>query len=191
GRGEVEPVAVFQGMDELARDIVLAHGGAGAVIRRRIGDRLHRQEARPAIEGEWDAEPLAIGRRDERELGPAGGTQTRAVDRLATGRAQLRQRNVEHEPQARAQGAAQPGKAFGRDGLPLHGGYANAAGCEPQRRSGQLRRTLAPLRGHPTSSLRPRRGNEKRWLRRTLSSSTVAANGRIGCARRRWGPRPF
>src|SRR5262249_3062268 len=91
----------------------------------------------------------------------AGGTQAGAVDRLATGRAQLRQRNVEHEPQARAQGAAQPGKAFGRDGLPLHEGYANAADCEPQRRSGQLRRTLAPLRGHPTSSLRPRRGNEK------------------------------
>src|SRR5262252_4209742 len=161
GRGEVEPVAVFKGMDELARDIVVAHGGAGAAIRRRIDDRFHRQEARSAIEGEWDAEPLAIGRRDERELGPADGTQTRAVDRLATGRAELRQRDVEHEPEAGAQRAAQPGKALGRDGLALHGGEANAASCEPQRCSGQLRRALVPLRGDPTSSLRPRRGNEK------------------------------
>src|SRR5262245_38630103 len=164
GRGEIEPVAVFQGMDELARDIVVAHGGASAVIRRRIGDRFHRQETRSAIEGERDAEPLAIGRGDERELGPADGTQTRAVDRLATGRAKLRQRDVEHEPEARAQGAAQPGKALGRNRLPLHGGYANAASCRPQRCSGQLRRGLVPLRGDPTSSLHPRRGNEKEMV---------------------------
>src|SRR5258708_37272867 len=31
GRGEGEPVAVFQGMDELARDIVVPHRRAGAV----------------------------------------------------------------------------------------------------------------------------------------------------------------
>ena len=68
GRGEIEPVAVFQGMDELARDVVVAHGGARAMIGRRIGDRLHRQQARPAVERERNAEPLAIGRRDEGEL---------------------------------------------------------------------------------------------------------------------------
>src|SRR6516164_8522909 len=102
GRGEVEPVAVFQGMDELARDIVVAHRRAGAVVGWRIGDRFHRQEAWPAIEGERNAEPLAIGRRDEGELGPASRTQTRAVDRLATGRAKLRQRDVNHESEARA-----------------------------------------------------------------------------------------
>src|SRR5262249_41266548 len=62
-------------MDELARDIVVAHRRAGTVVGRRIGDRFHRQEARPAIEGERNAEPLAIGRRDERELGPARRTQ--------------------------------------------------------------------------------------------------------------------
>ena len=65
GRREVEPVAVFQGMDELARDLVVAHCRAGPVIRGRIGNRLHRQQARPGIEGERNAESLAIGRRDE------------------------------------------------------------------------------------------------------------------------------
>src|SRR5499427_1272056 len=160
GRGEVEPVAVFQGMDELARDIVVAHRRAGAIVGWRIGDCFHRQEAWPAIEGERNAEPFAIGRRDERELGPAGWTQTRTVDRRATGRAKLRQRDVNHEPEARAQGATQPGKALGRDGLPLHGPYANAASCEPQRRSGRWPRSWRA----PTSSVRSQRGNEKEMV---------------------------
>src|ERR1700745_3848313 len=116
--------------------VVVAHRRAGAVVGWRIGDCFHRQQAWPAVEGERNAEPLAIGRRDEGELGPASRTQTRAVDRLATGRAKLRQRDVNHEPEARAQGATQPGKALGRDSLPVHGPYANAASCEPQRRSG-------------------------------------------------------
>ena len=100
-RREVEPVAVFQRMDELARDIVVAHGGAGAVIGRRIGDGFHRQEAGPAIETERDAEPLAIGRRDERELGPARRAQTGAFDRLAAGGAKLRQRDVDERARTR------------------------------------------------------------------------------------------
>src|SRR6516225_5103443 len=52
-------------------------------------------------------------------------------------------------------------KALGRNGLPLHGAYANAASCGPQRCGEQLRRAQVPLRGHPTSSLRAWRANEK------------------------------
>ena len=88
-------------MDELARDLVVAHFRAGPVIRGRIGNRLHRQQARPGIEGERNAESLAIGRRDERELGPAARAQAGALDRLATARAQLGQRDVDDEPEAR------------------------------------------------------------------------------------------
>jgi hypothetical protein len=101
GRREVEPVAVFQGMDELARDLVVAHCGAGPVIRGRIGNGLHRQQAWPGVEGERNAKTLAIGRRDERELGPADRAQAGALDGLATARAQLRQRDVDDEPEAR------------------------------------------------------------------------------------------
>ena len=71
GGREVEPVAVFEGMHQRARDLVVAHRGAGAVIGRRIGDRLHRQDAGSGIVGERDAEPLAVGRGDERELVPS------------------------------------------------------------------------------------------------------------------------
>ena len=46
-RGEIEPVAIFERMDQRARDIVVAHRRAGALIGRRIGDRLHRQHAGP------------------------------------------------------------------------------------------------------------------------------------------------
>ena len=41
GGGEVQPVAIFQGMHEVAGDVVETHRGAGAAIGRRIGDRLH------------------------------------------------------------------------------------------------------------------------------------------------------
>ena len=91
---EVEPVAIFQGMHQRARDVVVAHRGAGPVIGRRIGDRLHRQHAGAGIVGERNAEPLAIGRRDQRQLRPAGGAQPAVADRLAAGRAERRQRHV-------------------------------------------------------------------------------------------------
>ena len=74
-RREVEPVAVFEGVHQRAGDIVVAHRGAGAVVGRRIGDRLHRQDAGAGIVGERNAEPLAIRRLDERQLRPAGRTR--------------------------------------------------------------------------------------------------------------------
>src|SRR5262249_15198384 len=62
---------------------------------------------------------------------------------------------IEHEPQARAQGTAQPGKAFGRDALPLHGGtltpqVANLNGVAgncgaPWRRCAAIQRRLCAL----------------------------------------------
>jgi hypothetical protein len=64
-RCKVETITVFQGMHEGARDLVVAHCGARAAIGGRISDRFHGQEAGPGLEGKRNAEPLAIGRRDE------------------------------------------------------------------------------------------------------------------------------
>src|SRR5579871_5495688 len=74
-------------------------------ITRPYCDRLHRQHARPRIVLEWDAEPLAIRPRDERQLRPAGRTKAAALDRLAANRAQRRQRHIER-------GAAKPSRRF-------------------------------------------------------------------------------
>ena len=103
GRGEIKAIAVFQRMDQSAGDIVVAHGGAGAVVGRRVGERLHRRHARPRIKGERDAQPLAVGWRDEGELGPAGGAEAITADRLAAGGAKLWQRHVDDEAERRAQ----------------------------------------------------------------------------------------
>src|SRR5438477_612255 len=88
-REQASTVAVLEGVDELAGDIVVAHRRARAPVGGRIGDRLHRQHARAGIERERDAEPLAIGRRDEGELRPARRTQPLAADRLAAGSTKL------------------------------------------------------------------------------------------------------
>jgi hypothetical protein len=90
GWGQVEPVTIFQGMNQLARDIVVTHRCPRAAIGRRIGNGLHGEKAGPAVEREGNAKAFAIGRPDERELGPASRTQTRTDDRFATGGAKLR-----------------------------------------------------------------------------------------------------
>ena len=103
-RRQIEPVAVFEGQHQRAGDVVIAHRGARAVIGRRIGDRLHRQQAGAGIVGERDAEPRAIRRLDQRQFRPAGRAQADAVaERLAAGRAQRRQRHVEGKAQRGAQ----------------------------------------------------------------------------------------
>ena len=120
---EIGAVLVFQRMHQRARDVVIAHRGAGARIGRRIGDRLHRQQIRSGIVDEGNAEPRAIGRRDERQFGPALRADAFAGDRFAAGDAQRRQRDVEREPRGmrpRAVRAASTRRAAGwrwtRDG---------------------------------------------------------------------------
>jgi hypothetical protein len=55
GAGKVQAVAIFQGMHEVAGDVVETHGGTGAPIGRRIGDRFHGEDARAGIVGEGNA----------------------------------------------------------------------------------------------------------------------------------------
>jgi hypothetical protein len=55
-------------MHERARDLVISHRGAGALIGRWTGDRLHREHLGTGIVDEGDAEPRAIGRFDERQF---------------------------------------------------------------------------------------------------------------------------
>ncbi len=98
GRRQIHAVMIFQRVNEGARDIVVAHDGAGAMIARRMGDGLHRQLTVAAIERERRAEPFAVGPGDERRSRPAGGAKTFACDRCATGQAQRRQRDIAREP---------------------------------------------------------------------------------------------
>jgi hypothetical protein len=67
-RGEIGAVLIFERVNHRARHVVIAHGGAGAAVGRRIGDRFHRQQAGPRVVDEGDAQPLAIRPLDERHL---------------------------------------------------------------------------------------------------------------------------
>ncbi len=95
---QIGAVLVFQRMNQRAGDVVIAHRGAGALVRRWVGDRLHRQQFRTGIVDKGNAEPRAERRRDERQFGPARRADALAIDRLAAGNAQRRQRDVEREP---------------------------------------------------------------------------------------------
>ena len=97
GRRQIGAVLVFQCVHQRARHVVIAHRSAGALIGRRIGDRLHRQQFGTGIVDKGNAEPRAEWRRDEREFCPARRTNAFAIDRLAAGHAQRRQRDVERE----------------------------------------------------------------------------------------------
>ena len=118
---EIGAVLVFQGMHQRARDVVIAHRGAGARIGRRIGDRLHRQQFGAGIVDKGNAEPRAIGRRDERQFRPARRADAFAVDRFAAGDAQRRQRDVERQPRGLPPGAAAGARARRADGRRSNG----------------------------------------------------------------------
>ena len=106
-RREIGAVLVFQRMHQRPRHVVIAHRGAGARIGRRIGDRLHRQQAGTGIVDKGNAEPRAERRRDERQFCPARRADADACDRLAAGDAQRRQRDIERQPRGMGPRAAQ------------------------------------------------------------------------------------
>ena len=119
GGGQIGAILVFQRVHQRARDVVIAHRGAGARIGRRIGYRFHRQQAGAGIVDKGNAEPGAKRRRDERQFRPAGGADAFAVDRFAAGDAQRRQRDVERElrrMRPRAAARLQRTAQMGRDG---------------------------------------------------------------------------
>ena len=103
---EIGAVLVFQRMHQRAGDVVIAHRGAGALVGRWIGDRLHRQQFRAGIVDKGNAEPRAERRCDERQFRPARRADALAIDRLAAGNAQRRQRDVEREPRSMRQRVA-------------------------------------------------------------------------------------
>ena len=72
---KLEPVAVFEAVDELAGDVVIARRGAGPLEHRRIGDRGRRQQGHAEIDRERRAEALAIGPLDELDVRPAAGAE--------------------------------------------------------------------------------------------------------------------
>jgi hypothetical protein len=80
---KVEPVAIFESVHRRPRNFVEAHGGAGAVTGRPIGDRFHGQDAGPGVIHEWNTQPLAIRSTDEGEFRPASRTEPLPFDRPA------------------------------------------------------------------------------------------------------------
>jgi hypothetical protein len=59
GRCKIEAVAIFEGMNKGAGDLVIAHGGRCPMIGRRIGNRLHGQDAGSRIIDKRNPQPLA------------------------------------------------------------------------------------------------------------------------------------
>src|SRR3954468_446753 len=84
-------------MNQRTGDVVIAYRGAGALVGGWAGNCLHRQQFRTGIVHKGDAEPRTERWRDERQFGPARRARALAIDRLAAGNAQRRQRDVERE----------------------------------------------------------------------------------------------
>ena len=184
-------------MHQRARDVVIAHRGAGALIGRRIGDRLHRQQLGAGIVDKGNAEPRAIGRRDERQFGPACRADALAIDRLAAGDAQRRQRDVEREPRGyaptrRGRRVSAP-RRWPRDG---RGGDASAS-MERRLAPGMCSRRVksAGLRHDVHSASDPaypdRHAPATKPDRRTPFCSTAPCCARGSDRARRAGPATF
>jgi hypothetical protein len=132
-RRKIEPVAIFERMHQRPGNFVETHRGAGALIGRRVGYCLHRQNAGTGIVDEGDAEPLTIGSGDERKLRPTAGTESDAVDRGAADGAERRERNIERRAQECARRIRRPFNSR-RTGEPCRGrhggnGTLHAADC--------------------------------------------------------------
>jgi hypothetical protein len=88
----MDPVGIFQPVDELPGRPVEARDGPRPIIGGRVRDRGGREQAGAVIGRERRAEPLAIGPPDRPEAAPAPGAQAAAVgDGLRAGEA-LRRR---------------------------------------------------------------------------------------------------
>jgi hypothetical protein len=101
-RRQIKAVAIFEGVDKGARNLVEPHRRTRPVIDRGLGDRLHRQDTWAGVVHERDAQPFAIGPRDEGELRPARRAEPLALDRRPTHGTELRQGDVERCTQKRA-----------------------------------------------------------------------------------------
>lgn len=82
-RCKVETIGIFKGVHQRAGNLVEPHRGAGATVGGRVGNGLHGQDARAGVIHEWNAEPLAIGPRNEGKLRPACRAKPAALDRFA------------------------------------------------------------------------------------------------------------
>ena len=92
---EIGPIAIFEGGDEAAGEILIENGGAKAPERGRIGDRFGRQEARTKVIGERQAKNLAEGPFDEAQGRPAS-----RADRMGLGQRRLAARTGRRKDQA-------------------------------------------------------------------------------------------
>ena len=153
-------------MHQRAGDVVVAHRGAGPVIGRRIGDRLHRQHAGAGIVGERNAEPLAVGRRDAARASTSRRRTGRRRRRAARGRT-------------------------GRAAAAPHRAQARSAARKPPRESREPRRARLPVLRLPTTWLRSSLRRYVSMPCRARPSSTASCCARAAArARARAGDVP-
>ena len=177
-RREIHPVAVFERVDQRARDIVVAHRGAGALIGRRFGDRLHRQDAGAGVIRKGNAETRAVRRCDEGELAPAGGAEAAVGHQIAAGRAERRQRHVEASAGTSRAGCRQCVRgAIAPLSRRCPCDYASARqgraqyGCKPHRLRSRSAATSA-------CGGRSRLGPKRSWW---IASPPISPNGSARC----------
>ena len=133
GGCEIEPVAIFEGMHQRAGDVVIAHGGAGAADRR--ADR--RSPASTGCRGRdrRRRECRAARRRAARWARASTSrrrTGRRSADHIAAGRAERRQRDIERQPQRRAQRPREAPRAW-RARVPLLSRRRHGITLSPRR----------------------------------------------------------
>lgn len=160
---QLDAIAIFQAMDQLARRAVEAADGPRPGEDRRIGDRRGREQAGAEIDGKRRAEALAIRPLDEADATPASRAQGLGLTgRGLAGDAGRRVDDADQSAQAGSEGLARacsdrPEERSGRSRDP--GCAGNGQGAPRAERGLVFRHVDPPLRhGEPLSDRRKRPG---------------------------------
>jgi hypothetical protein len=83
---QLDPVAVFESVHQLAGNTIVAGDRAGAAEDRRVGHGGRRQKRRAQIDRKRRAEPLAERPLDEADAAPTLGAQAMRIGHRAPAR---------------------------------------------------------------------------------------------------------
>ena len=111
GRRAVRPVAMLEGEHEAAAGIVIAENGAGASIRRRLGETGTALRIAAGIIRERQAATGTMRRREKGDAAPTARAELAvAADRRAAAEAARRQKQIEQAGGGTAQPASGKGE---------------------------------------------------------------------------------
>ena len=118
---QMKPVAMLQGQDEVAARLVIAHGGAGAIVRRGLRGAGAAQPTGAEIERKGIAARGAARASEKRNPAPTTRAQcSDRADRRAAAKAARRQNEIEETgpkaPQAQRGSGVQHGIILIRGG---------------------------------------------------------------------------